>query len=202
VKKSWSTWDHVTVHSAYLAVSGIIWKNQCSCSELLSCAVVTSKPFYILLMYLVYAVLGICCTWCTLYLVYAVFGPNWWSWCGAIEWDDLTMYSVMGVEWWTRKRDGGWPWDRYGGYERMWDMSDKTCWVGFGILHICLLTSLIGRHTCHVCNCKLTCKQNPLKSRFLIIMCPISSHLSWSLLQLFHHLGIQSYVVPHAISMP
>jgi len=28
------------------------------------------------MLYLVYAVLGVCCTWCILYLVYAVLGVN------------------------------------------------------------------------------------------------------------------------------
>jgi len=38
------------LHSTYLGVSGSMWKDLCGCSELLSCSVVTSKPFYILLM--------------------------------------------------------------------------------------------------------------------------------------------------------
>jgi len=50
VKYSRSTWEHIALHSAYLGASGSIWKDQCGCSELLSCSVMTSKPFYILLM--------------------------------------------------------------------------------------------------------------------------------------------------------
>jgi len=50
VKQSQSTWELIAWYSAYLGASGSIWKDQCGCSELLSCLVMTSKPFYILLM--------------------------------------------------------------------------------------------------------------------------------------------------------
>jgi len=75
------------------------------------------------MLYSVYAVLGVCCTWCMLYLVYAVLGVcctrcmlysvyaelrvNSWSWHGEIERDDLTLYSAMMLEWWMRKREIG-----------------------------------------------------------------------------------------------
>ena len=51
----------------------------------------------------VHSVLSVCCTWCMLDLVYAVFGVNSWSWHGEIEKDDLTLYSAMMVELWTIK---------------------------------------------------------------------------------------------------
>jgi hypothetical protein len=41
----------MALHSAYLGASGSIWKDQCGFSDLLSCLVMTSKPFYIFLMY-------------------------------------------------------------------------------------------------------------------------------------------------------
>jgi hypothetical protein len=53
VKSSWSTWEHIALHSAYLGVSGRIWKDQCGCAELLSCSVMTSKPFDILMVMVV-----------------------------------------------------------------------------------------------------------------------------------------------------
>jgi len=46
-----TTWEHIALHSAYLGASGSICKDQCGCSELLSCLVMTSKPFYIFLMH-------------------------------------------------------------------------------------------------------------------------------------------------------
>jgi len=59
------------------------------------------------MLYSVDAVLGVCCTWCMLYYVYAVLGVNSWSWYGKIERDDLTLFSPMMVELWTRKREMG-----------------------------------------------------------------------------------------------
>jgi len=53
------------------------------------------------ILYSVYAVLSVCCTWCMLYLVYAVLGVNSSSWHGQIERDDLTLSCAMIVELWT-----------------------------------------------------------------------------------------------------
>jgi hypothetical protein len=52
VKESRNTWEYIALHSTYLGASGRIWKNQYGCSGLLSCSVMTFKPFYILLMYM------------------------------------------------------------------------------------------------------------------------------------------------------
>jgi len=75
------------------------------------------------MLYLVYAVLDVCCTQCMLYLVYAVldvywaqymlysvcvvFNVNAWSWHGERRRDYLTLYSVMMIEVWKRKRGMG-----------------------------------------------------------------------------------------------
>jgi hypothetical protein len=40
-----------------------------------------------------------------LYLVYTVLSVNSSSWHGATERDDITLYSAMMVELWTRKRE-------------------------------------------------------------------------------------------------
>jgi hypothetical protein len=42
---------HIVLHSACSGASGSFWKDRCGCSELLSRWVMTSEPFYILLMY-------------------------------------------------------------------------------------------------------------------------------------------------------
>jgi len=44
-------------------------------------------------LYSVYAILGVCCTLCMLYSVYAVLGVNYWSSHGEIERDDVTLCS-------------------------------------------------------------------------------------------------------------
>jgi len=51
------------------------------------------------MLYLVYALLGVCC-----YSVYAVLGIDSWSWHGEIERDDLTSCSQVMVELRTRKK--------------------------------------------------------------------------------------------------
>jgi len=48
---------HTVLHSACSGASGSFWKHRCGCSEWLSCWVMTSEPFYILLMLQVSAVL-------------------------------------------------------------------------------------------------------------------------------------------------
>ena len=53
------------------------------------------------------AVLGVYCTRYMLYSMYAVLGVNILSCHGEIERDDLTLYSAMIVELWTRKREIG-----------------------------------------------------------------------------------------------
>jgi len=52
-------------------------------------------------------ILGGCCTRCMLYSVCAVQGVNSRSWHGEIERDDITLCSVMMVEFWTRNREMG-----------------------------------------------------------------------------------------------
>jgi len=46
-------------------------------------------------------------THCMLYSVSAVLGVNSWSWHGQIERDNLSLYSVMMLKLWTRKREIG-----------------------------------------------------------------------------------------------
>jgi len=69
------------------------------------------------MLYLVYTLRGVCCTWYKLYLVYAVLGVNSWWWHGVIERDDLTLCFAMMVELGTKERVGGQRWEWYGGYE-------------------------------------------------------------------------------------
>jgi len=119
-----------------------------------------------------------------------------------IERDDFTLCSAMMVELCTRKRDGGWWWEWYGGYKRIWEIRGMTCPIGFRRPCIAFLTCRIGSRTCHIGNGKLTHTQNSHKSQFLIMISPMSSYLSLSRPQLYHHLRTWCSVIPLYLSMP
>jgi len=131
-----------------------------------------------------YAVLGVCSTQCML-----VLGVNSWSWDGEIERDDLTLSSAMMVEVVDEKeRDGGWRWERCGGYEQICKIRGTTCLMGLGRPRINDMTCQIGTRTCRIGDGKLTVTRKSLKSQFPMMICPISSHLSPSRPQIYHHL--------------
>jgi len=119
-----------------------------------------------------------CCTQCMLYSVYAVLSVNSWSCHGEKERDDLTLCSAMMVEMWMRKRDGGWRWERCGGYERIWEIRGMTRLIELGRPRIGVITRQIGTHTCRIGDGKLTRTRNSLKSQFLMMICPISSTIT------------------------
>jgi len=75
-----------------------------------------------------------------------------------------------------------------GGYEGMWEIRGTTCLIGFRIPQIGVLPRRIGSRTCRIGNGKLTRIRNSLRSQFLMMVSPISSHLSLSRSQLYHHL--------------
>jgi len=133
-------------------------------------------------------ILCACCTHYVPYYLHAVHGVNSWSWHRGIERDDLTLCSGMMVMFWIRKRDGGWRWEQYGGYELIWEIRSATCLMGFRRPRIGDNSCQIGSGTWHIRNIKLTPTQHSLKSQFLMIMFRISSHLSLSCPQHYHHL--------------
>jgi len=155
------------------------------------------------MLYTVYAVLGVCRTRCVLHLAYAAPGVNSWWWHGEIERYDLTLCScndgrvVDEIE-----SDGGWRWERYGGYERTWEIRVMTCLIGFRRPRIGVITCRIGTHTCCIRDGILTRTRNSLKSQFLMMISPIFSDLSLSCAQLYHHLRTWSQVIPLYLSMP
>jgi len=117
------------------------------------------------MLYSVYAVLGVCCTRCMLYSVYAALSVNSWWWHGEIERDDLTLCSCDDGRVVDKKEgDGGWRWERYGGYERLWEIRGTTCLIGFRRPHISDSTRRIGTRTCHIGDGQLTRTRNSLKS--------------------------------------
>jgi len=101
-----------------------------------------------------------------------------------------------------KDRDGGWRWEGCREYQRIWEIMGMTCLIGLGRPRIGVITRRIGTRACRIGDCKLTRTQNSLKSQLLIIICPISSHLSLSRPQLYHHLRTWSWVIPLYLSMP
>jgi len=145
------------------------------------------------MLYSVYAVLGVCCTRCMLYSVYAALSVNSWWWHGEIERDELTLCSCDDGRVVDKKeRDGGWRWEQYGGYERLWVIRGTTCLIGFRSPRIGVITRRIGTRTCRIRDGQSTRTQNYLKSQFLMMISPISSDLSLSCAQLHHHLKTRS----------
>jgi len=148
-------------------------------------------------------ILGVCCTRCMLHSAYAALAVNSWWWHGEIERDDLTLCSCNDgrvVD--EKERDGGWIWERYGGYERTWEIRVMTHLSGFWRPRIGDITRWIATRICPIGDGKLTCSWNSVKSQFLMMISPISSDLSHSCAQLYHHLRTQSWVIPLYLSMP
>ena len=137
-----------------------------------------------------------------LYSVYAVLGVNSSSWHGEIERDDLTLWSVMMVQLWTRRRDGGWRWEQRREDELIWDIRQTTCLIEMRRPRIAVMTGGISICTRRFGDGKLTSTCNFLKSQFLMMICPISSHLSLSRPRFYHHLSTRSSLIPLCVSMP
>src|SRR5882757_4506189 len=98
-----------------------------------------------------------------------------------MERNNSTLGSVMMVEWSTRKREmgdvGGNNVEDRSGYEKS---GGTTCRVWLGTHHIGITTCQIGTCTCSIRGGQLTRTRNSLKSQFLRIISPITSHLTLS----------------------
>jgi len=126
----------------------------------------------------VYAVLSVCCTQCKLMMM---------AWRDREGWLNLVFcndHTVVD----ENVGDGGWRWEWCAGYEWIWEIRGTTCLIGLGRPCIGVITRQIGTHTCCIVDGKLTSTQNSLKSHFLMMVSPISSHLSLSRPQLYQHL--------------
>jgi len=84
-------------------------------------------------------------------------------------------------------RDGWWRWEWCGGSERIWAIRGTTCLIGLGRPRIGI-TWWIGTRSCCIRDGKFTRTQTSLMSQFLMMISPISSHISSSHPQLYHHL--------------
>jgi len=78
-------------------------------------------------------------------------------------------------------RDGGLRWEWYGGYEQICEVRGSACLIEFRRPRIGVFAHQIGSSTCRIRNGKLARTQNSLMSQFLMMISPISSHLSLSL---------------------
>jgi len=84
----------------------------------------------------------------------------------------------------------------------MWLIRGLTCLIVFGILCIGILTNWIRSQACCIWDGKLTRAQNSLMIQFLMMITVLSSHLTLSHQQLYHHKRTQSSVIPLYLSMP
>jgi len=101
------------------------------------------------------------------------------------------------------KESSGGSWcERCGGYERVCEIKRSTFLIGLGRPRIGVITCQIGTGTCLIGDGKLTLTRKSLKSQLLMMICPISSHLSPSRPQLYHHLRTRSSLIPLYLSMP
>jgi hypothetical protein len=77
--------------------------------------------------------------------------------------ESLTLCSVLTLQLWTRKRDGGGRWEQYEGDKGMWQIWSITFPNGF-IQWISILTALIGSCACDIGNHKLTSSLHSVRS--------------------------------------
>jgi len=108
------------------------------------------------MLYSVDAVLGVCCIRCQLMIM---------SWRDREGWLNLVF---CGDGWVVdeKERDGGWRWEWYGGYERIWDIRGMTCLIGLGRPCIGDGSRRIGTLTCHIGDGELTRTRNSLSPSF------------------------------------
>jgi len=133
------------------------------------------------MLYLVYAVLGVCCTRCQLMNM---------TWRDREGWLNL-VFGNDGRVVDENERDERWRWEWCGRYKRSWGIGSTSCLIGMEVLVMVLLHE-IGTSTCHIRDGELTRTQTSLKSQFLMMISPMPSHLSLSRRQLYHHLRTSS----------
>ena len=107
------------------------------------------------------------------------------------------MFCDGGREREIRDEDG----NKYGGYEQIWEARGTTCLIGFRRPCISVFSSRIRSSTCRFRNGKSTHTRNSLKSQFLMMLSPISSHLSLSVPSPMNTKLSHPYLSLHAIIM-
>jgi len=102
------------------------------------------------------AVLGVCCTRCQLMIM---------SWRDREGW----LNFVFCDDGWVvdeKERDGGWRWQWYGGYKRIWEISGTTCLIGLKRPRIGDSLRGMGTRTCCIRDRQLTRTRNTLSPSF------------------------------------
>jgi hypothetical protein len=87
-------------------------------------------------------------------------------------------------------------------YKWTWQIMGAPCLTGSRRPHIGVIACQISTRTCCIGDSKLTHTRDSLMSQFLIMNCPIPSHLFLSCPQLYHHLGTRSQVITLGLSLP
>jgi len=98
------------------------------------------------MLYLVYDVLDVRCTRCQLMIIASTDREGWRNF---VFCDDGRVVD-------EKERDGGWKWERCGGYERIWEIRGTTYLAWLGSPSIGIMTRLIGTRTCHIGDGKFT----------------------------------------------
>jgi len=117
------------------------------------------------------------------------------GWRDRVGWLDFVFcgdYRVVD----GKESDGGGRWKQCQQYEQIWEIRGATGLIQLKRLHISVITHQIRIPTCCIEDDLLTHTQNYLISHFLLIICVISTHLSLSCPQLYHHLRTLSLVIP------
>jgi len=133
-------------------------------------------------VYSVYAVLDVCYTRCQLMIM------TWRDkegWLNFVFCDNCRVVD-------EKERYGGWRWERWGGYERIWVIRGTTCRIGLGWPYIGVIPRRIGTCTCCIGDGILPRTRNYLKSLFLMMISPVPSPISLSCPQFYHHLTTRS----------
>ena len=144
------------------------------------------------ILYSVYVVLGVCCTWCERMIMGWRYRERWLI---ILFCDDGRVVDEKG-------RDGKWRWEQCGGYEWICEFRGATWLIGLQRPRIGLISCQIGTGTFHIGDDKLTRTCNSLKFHIIMMIGPISSDLSLSCRQFYHHLRTRSEVIPCNLSMP
>jgi len=122
------------------------------------------------MLYTLYAVLGVCSTWCHLMIM---------TWRDREEGNKFVFCDDGGVVH-GKERDGGCRSERCGGYEQIWEIRGMTCLIGLGRPRIDLITHRIGISTCRIGDGTSTHTRNSLKCQFLMMISNLLSSLSFS----------------------
>jgi len=117
------------------------------------------------------------CTQCQLMIM------TWWDREGWLN----SVFSNNGRVVDEKEGEGGWRWVRCGEYETIWDIRGMNRLIGMGRPCIGVITCHMGTRTCFMGDGKFTHPRNSLKSPFLMLISPISCHLSQSRRQVYPH---------------